>query len=112
MTRDLFISSIEAIKKQVYYDIEVSKNLSKAFPSANKDDLEPMNELLSDALINVLCHEMKDSNDNKSWIKYFLFELNFGAESYRLHTNNHGKKVKMDNAGDLYDFLVLINEDK
>ncbi|MBK7380670.1 MAG: hypothetical protein IPJ03_17065 [Ignavibacteriales bacterium] len=101
MNKELFIGAIEAIQKQIEYDIEVSKHFGKAFPDAFEANLLPNNNILRDALINVLKTEMNDLEDN--WIEYFLWELDFGKK--RLDVTQHGKEVKMSNAAELYDFL-------
>lgn len=40
-----------------------------------------------------------------SWIEYYLWELNFGQENYRLKVTSNGNEIKMSNASELYDFL-------
>ena len=100
MKRELFIEAIEAIENQLRYDIEVSNKLGEAFPNAHTANLLPDNHFISNALIKVLQEVM---NDSEKWIEWFCFETNFGKESYRLQA--YKKPIKMDNAGDLYDFL-------
>jgi len=102
MNKELFIEAIEAIQKQVKLDIEVSKHLGNAFPDAFEANLLPKNHFLQNALLHVLQTEM---NDGQSWIEYFLWELNFGEENYRLKVTQNGKEIKMSNAAELYDFL-------
>ena len=42
----------------------------------------------------------------QSWIEYFLWELNFGEENYRLKVYDENKKeIPMSTAAELYDFL-------
>lgn len=109
MKRETFIESIEAIAQQIRFDIEVSKKLGEAFPNAHTANLLPDNHFVSNALMKVLQEEMKDNEVCKygqSWIEWFCFETDFGNESYRLQAFDENKKpIKMDNAGDLYDFL-------
>ena len=108
MNKELFIEAIEAIQKQVQLDIEVSKHLGKAFPDAFEANLLPKNHFLQNALIHVLQVEMNDlqlCEHGQSWIEYFLWELNFGEENYRLKVTQNGKEIKMSNAAELYDFL-------
>jgi hypothetical protein len=103
MKRELFIEAIEAIEKQLRYDIEVSNKLGEAFPNAFPANLLPNNYFLSNALIKVLQEVM---NDNDNWIAWFCYETDFGNESYRLQAYDENKKpIKLDNAGDLYDLL-------
>lgn len=109
MKKELFIETIEAIQKQIEFDIEVSKHLSNAFPDAFRANLLPKNDILSNALIKVLKVEMNDlevCQHGQSWIEYFLWELDFGRENYRLKVTQDGKEVKMSNASELYEFLM------
>ena len=109
MEKELFVKSIEAIQKQIEYDIEVSKNLGKAFPNAFHPNLLPENHLLHNALLEVLKVSMNDTElceYGQSWIEYYCWELDFGKENWRLKVTNNGKEVPMSNAGELYDFLV------
>ena len=46
MDKQLFIEAIDAIQQQCEFDIEVSKNLGKAFPDAFKANLMPKNHYL------------------------------------------------------------------
>lgn len=111
ISRELFIEAIEAIQKQAEYDIEVSGHLGKAFPDAFTENLIPKNHFLQNALLHILQVEMNDlqlCKYGQSWIEYFLWELNFGKENYRLKVTDHGKEVKMSNAGELYDFLISL----
>ena len=108
MKKELFIEAIEAIKQQSELDDEVSKNLGKAFPNAFEANLLPRNHFLQNALLKVLQTEMNDLVNvecGASWIEYFCWELNFGAENYRLKVTQNGKEIKMSNAAELYDFL-------
>ena len=109
MKRETFIESIEAIANQIRFDIEVSKKFGEAFPNAHTDNLLPNNQFVSNALMKVLQEEMNDNELCKygqSWIEWFCFETDFGNESYRLQAFDENKQpIKMDNAGDLYDFL-------
>ena len=108
MDKQLFIEAIEALQKQLQLDSEVSKHLGKAFPCAFEANLLPRNHFLLNALIHVLQVEMNDlqlCEYGQSWIEYFLWELNFGEENYRLKVTQNGKEIKMSNAAELYDFL-------
>lgn len=103
MERELFIDAINAIEQQIRYDIEVSKKLGEAFPNAHTANLLPDNHFICNALIKVLQEEM---NDNQRFIEWFCFETDFGKKSYRLQAFDEFKKlIKINNAGDLYDFL-------
>ena len=109
MNKELFIEAIEAIQKQVQLDIEISKHLGKAFPDAFEANLLPKNHFLQNALLHILQVEMNDlqlCELGQSWIEYFLWELNFGEENYRLKAAENGNNIPMSNASELYDYLI------
>ena len=109
MEKRLFIKSIEALQKQIEYDVQVSEHLGKAFPNSHTANLLPENHFLHNALLEVLQDAMNDNElceYGQSWIEYYCYELDFGKENYRLKVTNNGKEVPMSNAGELYDFLV------
>jgi hypothetical protein len=108
MNKELFIECIDAIQKQINLDKEIAGHLSKAFPDAFEANLLPKNHFLSNALIHVLQHEMNDltlCDLGQSWIEYFLWELDFGKENWRLKVTDKGKEIPMSTAEELYDFL-------
>ena len=109
MTKELFIRAIEAIKKQRDHDVEMAKHLGAAFPNAFEANLLPNNESLQNMLIEILQIEMNDIEKAKyqpTWIEYFCWELDFGAENYRLGVFVNDEEVPMSNAAELYDFLI------
>ena len=109
MKRETFIEAIKSIEQQIRFDIEVSEKLGEAFPNAYTANLLPDNHFVSNALMKVLQEEMNDTavgEDGQGWIEWFCFETDFGNESYRLQAfDENNQPIKMDNAGDLYDFL-------
>lgn len=114
MTKELFIEAIEAIKKQVQFDVSVSEHLANAFPNAFSANLMPYNSFLQNALIHILQVEMADlklSEYGQTWIEYFLWELDFGEKNDRLKVTKNGKEIKMSTAAELYDFLINKNDE-
>lgn len=112
MKKELFIEAIEAIHKQIKLDIEISNHLGKAFPDCFESNLLPKNHFLQNALIHVLQVELNDielCEFGQSWIEYFLWELNFGEENYRLKVKQNGREIPMSNPSELYDFLTSRN---
>lgn len=105
MQKELFIKSIEAIQRQSEYDIAVAENLGKAFPESHTANLLPKNHFLQNALLEILQVQMNDNNAN-SWIEYFLWDLDFGRENYRLKVTQDDKEIPLSTPGELYDFLV------
>ena len=108
MKRETFIKAIDAIEKQDKYDTEVGENLGKAFPSAFEANLLPDNHFVSNALFDVLQEEMGDNEPDEygqSWIKWFCFDKEFGTRNDIKAYHKDGTEIKLNNAGDLYDFL-------
>jgi hypothetical protein len=103
MEKKVFVETIKAIRKQIELDNKVSTCLGKVFPDVFAP-LLPDNHFLQDALIKLLEIEMNDLTD--SWIKYFLWELDFGKENYRLKVTQDGKEIKKGSAGELYELLI------
>ena len=108
MTRELFIESIEALKKQYEYDIEVSKNLAKVFTNAYDANLLHENHLVNNALMKILKVENNDlelCEYGQSWIEYFCFELNFGAKYKDGMITDKGSNVDFSDSGKLWNYL-------
>lgn len=103
ITKELFIETIEAIEKQYKKDIEISKHLGRAFPNAFTANLLPDNELVTNALLKLLKNQFKDDSD---WIQYFIYELDFGQENWRLkaYDGDHNE-IPLKTAEDLYNLL-------
>lgn len=110
MKKNTFINAINALEIQIRHDIKQSEKLGDAFPNVHTANLLPDNHFISDALMQVLKEAMNDVKScefGQSWIEWFCFETDFGNESYRLKAyDENGQHIKMDNAGDLYDFLI------
>lgn len=73
ITKEIFIESIEAIQKQMEYDIKISESLGEVFPNAHAANLLPDNHFLHNALLGLLQHCMDDerpSTTGQSWIEY------------------------------------------
>jgi hypothetical protein len=105
MEKDLFVKCIDAIQKQDKHDIKTAKKLAEAFPDAFYPNLLPKNHYVSNALIEVLQVAMNDGVKGKSWIEYYLWELDFGQENYRLKVTQDGKEVPLSTPGQLWDYL-------
>ena len=101
--------AIDAMKKQRQHDESVAGKLAEAFGMLDLHAFEPDNHHLFNALMEVLQAEMGDTEvcqHGQSWIEYFCQELDFGVNPKGLKATQDGKPIKLDTAGDLYDFLV------
>jgi len=109
MEKELFIRSVEALQKQIQYDISVSKLLGAAFPESHSANLLPKNHWLQNALLEVLQVAMNDTENcpmGQRWLMYYCWELDFGQENYRLKvTDKDGKNIPMSTPAELWEFL-------
>ena len=104
ITKELFISAIDAIKQQFEHDDKCGEALKVLFSDGGGFyDYYPVLYALETVLKNDL-----DDNGEGSLIEYFIYELDFGKK-WTKHsiTEKDGKPVKMRNAGELYDYLIL-----
>lgn len=105
MNKKLFVESINAIEKQHKHDEKCAKKLSEVFPHAYETTLHYDHHWVSNALLEVLVEAMQD---NIGWIKYFLFDLDFGKKnrSKALTAKDaNGNNIPLENAGQLWEFL-------
>lgn len=106
MTKELFIKSIEAIENQYMHDDAFASNMEKCFPEAFIGNLLPDNHYLSTALLEILKVEMNENYDY-SLIEYFINELDFGKNNYRLKVwDKDNKEIPMRNSEDLWNILI------
>ena len=104
MTIEILTTGIEAIKKQQDYDIQQAKRANKFFPNAFNANLLYDNEILHNAIIQML--ELI-FNDKDEWIKHYIQELNFGEENYRLKViGKNGKEIPLTTIQDLFNILT------
>lgn len=108
MNKQTFIEAIEAIQKQIKYDIEVSEKLGSIFKNAHSANLLPDNHYLGNILMKILQEEMNDTvlcSAGMSWIDWFCFETDFGNNSHFRAYDKDDKVIPLSNASELYDFL-------
>jgi hypothetical protein len=108
ISKKLFIESIGAIKKQNDHDNKCSKLLSKIYKNCFQANLLYDNNLITNQLIKLLQVDFNDDH-NDSWIKYFLWELDFGRKNGNCSAWRKDRSViDLSNAGKLYDYLISI----
>ncbi|OQY76055.1 MAG: hypothetical protein B6D44_00230 [Ignavibacteriales bacterium UTCHB2] len=104
--KDLFIESIEAIKKQYEHDVNCSQIMGKIYPNAFEANLMYENHYIMNQLIKVLQVAFNDDHEY-SMIEYFLWELDFGKKNDTLSAYRADKsKIDLSDAGKLYDYLT------
>lgn len=104
--KELFIETIEAIKKQYEHDINCSKIIGKVYPNAFKANLMYENHYIMNQLVKLLQVAYNDETEY-SMIEYFMWELDFGNKNDTLSAYRADKsKIDLSDAGKLYDYLT------
>jgi hypothetical protein len=103
MQKETFVNAINAIEKQLKKDREFAENLSKVFTGCFSANLLPDTDTIVNGLITVLESEMKDTS---KWIYHFIFELDFGAENWRLQVYQNGKVIPLRTPTQLFYLLT------
>lgn len=107
MEKQTFIDCVNALEKQTRQDIANSELLAKVFKDSHSANLLPDNHHLTNILIRILQEEFKDKTAAHSWIEYYCYELDFGAENWRLKAYDENKKeIPLSNAEQLYNLLI------
>jgi len=105
LKKQTFVEAINAIDKLHKKNMDFAEKISKCFPNSRSTDFLSDNDFVTNALITILQELFNDKNAH-SWIEYFLWELDFGRENWRLKATDENKKeIPLSNAGQLFDFL-------
>lgn len=106
LSRELFIETIEAIKKQYEHDINCSQIISKVYSNGFEANLMYENHYIMNQLVKLLQVAFNDETEH-SMIEYFLWELDFGDKNSKLSAYRKDKsKINLSTAGHLYDYLI------
>jgi hypothetical protein len=104
MERQLFIETIDALKKQYEHDAKCTELMEQIYPDTFASGYK--NSFVCEALIRLLQVAMEDEH-LYSWIDYYIHELDFGKKYKKgCATNSDGSNINLSNAGTLYDFLI------
>lgn len=104
ITKELFVETINAIKKQQEHDDKCHDAFSIILPDDYVSGYD--NHVLANQLTKLLKLSMNDNHED-SWIEYFIWDLEFGDKykegcaMYKDDTN-----INLSDAENLYDFLV------
>lgn len=109
MNKETFIAAIKAIELQFEHDKKCSEAFETILPSDHVSFYD--NHWLTNALVMVLQEAFNDTKP-QSWIEYYLWELDFGKENYRLKASRKdGSNIPLSTPEELYDFLIEIKEE-
>lgn len=97
LTFEEFEKYIKTIKKYSESDNKLGKILkSESFITYSYDAVNAITKLLEYAM-----------NDSKNqWIEYWLWELDFGKENYRMKIEENGVEIPLTTIRDLYNMLT------
>lgn len=104
ITYELFVDSIEAIRKQYDQDTQFGAAIEKAFPESSINPYK--NHFLQNALVRLLQEAMNDSQA-KSWLEYFMWELDFGRKYKDKTVQVQGQDYSLSSVKDLWSILNL-----
>ena len=107
LKKQTFVEAINAIDNLHKEKIDFAQKMAKCFPNSRSADFMNDNDCVINALIAVLQEIFNDKNEH-SWIEYFLWELDFGRENWRLKVYENGNEIPMASAEQLYDFLSVL----
>lgn len=102
MTKDLFIESIEAIKRQRDHDRKCHKAFSTLLPYDYVSGYD--HHWLLSQLIKLLQKATGQGGDH-CWIEYYIWECDFGRNSNTDSVKIDGIPVPFSTASDLWDVI-------
>lgn len=103
INKELFVETIEAIRKQHEHDIKCGEAFKVILPDDHISFYD--NHHLRNQLIKILQIAFNDEHRD-SWIEYFIWELDFG-KNYHVGTasRKNGTPINLSSAASLWDFL-------
>ena len=108
LKKQTFVDAINAIDNLHKEKIDFAQKMAKCFPNSDSSAFIYDNDCVINALIAVLQEIFNDKNKH-SWIEYFLWDLDFGRENWRLKaTDENRNEIPMASAEQLYDFLSVL----
>ena len=103
-TKELFVETIDEIKKQYDHDEKCSEAFKVILPNDFISGYS--NHILKNQLIKILQLSFNDAHKD-SWIEYFMWELEFGKKYKKgMATEKDGTEINLSDASHLFDFLI------
>lgn len=104
MDKQLFIDSINALKKQSEHDNNCYNAFKVILPHCHVTSYD--NSVITEAFISFLKIEMKDTNKD-GWIDYFIYELDYGKNyTEGMCKYKDGSIIDISTPEKLFDFLI------
>jgi hypothetical protein len=102
MKKAAFVIAIRAIEEQIAKDSEKSALLNKL----GEVDFKPGVIVTTPLIENILTALKVEFSDQDDWIRYYIYDLQFGKKADYMQINVNGKPYKLYGASHLYDLLV------
>lgn len=99
ITKEEFIKTINAIQKQMRFDENASKKLSKIFDT---NSAFYNNYTIITATVELLQYLLNDEDDT---IGYYIFELDFGSKEQNLKKSFKDKNIPLKTPQDLWNYF-------
>ncbi len=109
LSKEQFVEAMNAIKSQYEHDRFIAEKLAEVYPQSYPANLMYENAQLISALVKVLqicMNDMNEDSEGNTWITYFMHELDFGRENYRLKVYEGEEEVPMRIPEELYEYLT------
>ena len=108
ISKNSFVKIMDSLRD--YWD-ELSKDMDRLGVVFENNHLTKVFDNIMDALCDDLEPGWRDETHKEPWIYYFAFELDWGrSEQAKNSVRINDVVYPMCNAGQLYDFLVVLNE--
>lgn len=110
ISKDSFVKIMDSLRD--YWD-ELGKDMDRLNVVFEDNYLTRVFDHIMDALYDDLEADLERDEYETPWCYYFAFELDWGrAENARSSVRINDVVYPMCNAGQLYDFLMVLNERK
>lgn len=104
-SKELFIETMDEIKKQHIHDSKCSEAFKTILPD---DYISGYNNIhLHNQLIKLLKLAMND-NHNDSWIEYYIYELDFGEKFTKGDVKIKNKDFELKTPEGLWELLNIV----
>ena len=109
MDKKTFVGLLEGLKKQMEHDEKCNALLEQVFPDAYCVFWD--NSAIEEAVIVALEEAMNDKevDGGGGLVRYFVYELDFGADSDRKKIIDGSEEICLKTPENLFDYLTACN---
>lgn len=110
ISKDSFVKIMDGLRN--YWD-ELGKDMDRLGVVFEDNHLTKVFDNTMDALCGDLEADLESADNNTPWCYYFAFELNWGRDKNAIDCVTIGNfKFSLQTAEQLYDFLMLLNNEE